>query len=49
MEGTDLFFEYSNVQVDVRGGVLSVKNPRSGRIHAGSIGELVIGDQAMEC
>lgn len=49
MEDTDLSFEYSDVQAEVNGHIDSVKNPRSGRIHAGSIGELIIGDQVMEC
>lgn len=49
MEDTDISFEYSDVQAEVKGHIDSVKNPRSGRIHAGSIGELVLGDQVMEC
>lgn len=49
MEGTDLAFEYSDVHAEVIGNVDSVKNPRSGRIHAGSIGKVVMGDQVMEC
>ncbi len=49
MEGTDLAFEYSDVHAEVKGSIESVKNPRSGRIHAGSIGEVVLGDQVMEC
>ena len=39
MEGCDLAFEYSDVEATVRGGILSVKNPRSGRIVADHIGE----------
>ena len=49
MEGTDLAFEYSDVDAKVKGHVESVKNPRSGRIHAGSIGRVVLEDQVMEC
>lgn len=49
MEGTDLSFEYSDVQADIVGNIESVKNPRSGRIHAGSIGDLVLSDQVIEC
>lgn len=49
MEGTDLAFEYSDVDAEVKGHVESVKNPRSGRIHAGSIGRVVLEDQVMEC
>lgn len=49
MEGADLAFEYSDVDVRVLGRIDSVKNPRSGRIRAGSIGEVVLEDQVMEC
>lgn len=49
MEGTDLAFEYSDVDAEVKGHIDSVKNPRSGRIHAGSIGGIVLGDQVMDC
>ena len=41
-EDADLAFEYSTVQADVRGHIISVKNPRSGRIEADSIGEIII-------
>lgn len=44
MEGADLAFEYSDVQADVRGEILSVKNPRSGCITADSIGAIIRGD-----
>ena len=49
MEGADLSFEYSDVEADIRGHVISVKNPRSGRIIADSIGEIVSEDPVMEC
>lgn len=49
MEDTDLAFEYSDVQADIRGHILSVKNPRSGRITADSVGEVIMGDAVMEC
>lgn len=49
MEDTDLSFEYSDVQADVRGHILSVKNPRSGHITADSVGEVISGDAVMEC
>jgi len=49
MEQTDLAFEYSDVEADVRGNILSVKNPRSGIITADSVGEVVMGDAVMEC
>ncbi len=38
----DLAFEYSDVHADIQGHVLSIKNPRSGRIVADSIGEIII-------
>ena len=49
MEDTDLAFEYSDVEADVKGHILSVKNPRSGRITADSVGEVILGDAVMEC
>jgi len=49
MEDTDLAFEYSDVEADVRGHILSVKNPRSGVIVADSVGEIVREDPVMEC
>ena len=38
----DLAFEYSDVQATIKGNVVSVKNPRSGKIVADSIGEIII-------
>ncbi len=49
MEDTDLAFEYSDVEADVRGHILSVKNPKSGRIIADSVGEVICGDAVIEC
>jgi len=49
MEGTDLAFEYSDVKADIRGDILSVKNPRSGHITADSVGDVIWGDAVMEC
>lgn len=49
MEDTDLSFEYSDVEADVKGHILSVKNPRSGRIIADSVGEIISGEAVMEC
>lgn len=49
MEGTDLSFEYSDVEADVRGHILSVKNPRSGRIVADSVGEVIRDHTVMPC
>lgn len=49
MEDADLAFEYSDVDADIKGHILSVKNPRSGRITADSVGEIIRGDAVMEC
>ena len=38
----DLAFEYSEVQADIRGNVVSVKNPRTGCIKADSYGEIIL-------
>lgn len=40
-DDADLAFEYSSVQATVKGHIASVKNPRSGSIRAGSIGEII--------
>lgn len=47
MEATDLAFEYSDVQADIRGNIESVKNPASGRIVADSIGQIILEDSVM--
>lgn len=49
MEGTDLSFEYSDVEADIIGNVMSVKNPRSGRIVLDSVDDVIMEDAAMEC
>ncbi len=49
MEDTDLAFEYSDVEADVRGHVISIKNPKSGLITVDSVGEVVREDPVMEC
>lgn len=46
MQNTDLSFEYSEVEAEIRGSVLSVKNPKSGRITADSIGEIILTDDS---
>lgn len=48
MENTDLSFEYSDVEADIFGDVLSVKNPRSGKITADGFGEIIIGNAVYE-
>lgn len=49
VENADLAFEYSDVQADMRGHLISVKNPRSGKICADSIGEIILEDSVMDC
>lgn len=49
MEDTDLAFEYSDVEADVKGHIISVKNPKSGTITADSVGEIITDDPVMEC
>ena len=49
MENTDLSFERSDVDAVVLTEIDSVKNPRSGRIKAPSIGELIMDDQQARC
>lgn len=49
MEDTDLSFEYSDVDADIEGNIVSVKNPRSGRIVADGVGEIIREDPIMEC
>ena len=48
-EGTDLAFEYSDVEATVEGHVESIKNPRSGCITVGSVGQVIREDAIMEC
>lgn len=48
MDGADLAFEYSDVNADIKGHVISVKNPRSGVIEADSVGEIIRDDDVME-
>lgn len=43
---TDLCFELSTVEADIASPIISVKNPISGKIHAKSIGEIIL-DPAM--
>lgn len=48
MEGTDLSFEYSDVEATVNGHIDSVKNPASGHITADSIGEIILENAVVE-
>lgn len=47
-EGCDLAFEYSDVEATIEGNILSVKNPRSGRIVADTIGDILLENSVME-
>ena len=49
MENTDLSFEYSGVEADIKGHIDSVKNPKSGTIVADSVGEIIEEDAIMPC
>ena len=49
MEDTDLSFEYSDVEADIKGDIVSVKNPKSGNICADSIGQIILCDSVMPC
>lgn len=42
-------FEYSDVEADVRGHIVSVKNPKSGTITADSVGGVICENPVMEC
>lgn len=41
-DDADLAFEYSSVNAVINGHVISIKNPRSGHIRVGSVGEVII-------
>lgn len=49
MENTDLSFEYSDVEADIKGHVVSIKNPRSGNITVDSVGDIIWDAPVMEC
>lgn len=49
MEDTDLSFEYSDVEADICGHVISIKNPRSGMITVDSVGEIIRQEPVMPC
>ncbi|MFR9189351.1 MAG: cyclophilin-like fold protein [Anaerotruncus massiliensis (ex Togo et al. 2019)] len=46
MTGTDLAFEKSDVDATITTPVASIKNPRSGRILAPAVGEIILDDEA---
>lgn len=43
-EDADLAFEYSDVYADIKGNLVSIKNPRSGEIKVDSVGEVIIDE-----
>ena len=45
-EDCDLAFEYCSVDATIKGKILSVKNPESGKICADEIGELIVTDDS---
>ena len=45
----DLSFEKSDVIATVSGEIMSVKNPKSGRITADSIGEIIMENTDSSC
>ena len=49
METCDRAFEYSDVDATIKGHIESITNPRSGTIRADSIGEIIQGNEVMEC
>ena len=49
MHGCDLAFEYSDVEADIIGSIDSVKNPKSGKITADAIGEIIREDAVIDC
>ena len=49
MEGADFAFEYSEVQADIKGRLLSVKNPKAGRIVCDGVDEIITEDPVIEC
>lgn len=48
MVDADLAFEKSSVDATINGEILSVKNPKSGRIIADNIGEIILEDEFID-
>lgn len=48
MEKTDLAFEYSDVEANVKGLIDSVKNPKSGYIKADKIKDIILEDSIIK-
>lgn len=47
MIDTDLAFEYSDVEADIKGHVISIKNPKSGKITVDSVDDIIFEDAIM--
>ena len=47
-EECDLSFEYSEVDADIKGNIISIKNPKSGVIKVDSVDEIINEDSIME-
>ena len=43
-EDCDLAFEYSTLKAEVKGHIISIKNPRSGSITVDSVGEIILDE-----
>lgn len=48
MKNTDLAFEYSEVDANIKGEILSIKNPKSGKIVADKIGMIINENSIVE-
>ena len=49
MEEADFSFEYSDVEADLKGTVISVKNPKSGTITLDEMPEVIMEDAVYDC
>ena len=49
MYGCDLAFEYSDINATIDGHIDSVKNPKSGKIVADSVGKIISEDSVVDC
>lgn len=48
-EGCDSAFEYSDVNATIDGHIISIKNPKSGKIEVGSVDGIIRGGCVMQC
>jgi hypothetical protein len=48
MEEADLSFEKSEVDADIVGGIISIKNPKSGIIRVQQVDEVIMDDPEAE-